>query len=137
MGQHKEIILTDGETKRLQEQQLEAITLFLDEGSKQIGVTAGYFEMLMRETVRREGMPLADEQDKRDDIVKRSVLLAETAAKWALKVRAEVTAEVVRDLKVRTIPPFVVWAARRSGVELFPTSPLVTAVADAAEKANH
>ena len=134
---HKEIILTDGETKRLQEQQLDSIVMFLDEGSKQVGVWADYFAHNLREIARAEGVPDVMDEVTRTRQVQRADLMATAAARLALKRRSEVTAEVVRDLKVRTIPPFVLWAARRAGVELFPPSPLLTAVADAAEKSSH
>ncbi|MDP1824928.1 MAG: hypothetical protein Q8L48_16850 [Archangium sp.] len=118
MSRNRPIILPPGAAQLQKEEGEKAILWHLDEGNKQVGVVAGYFEMLMREEVRRNGLPPVHDQVGRDLIVEKASLMAEAAAKWSLKKRSEIVAEVVTELKVRDVPDHMVWACKRTGVNL-------------------
>lgn len=117
------ILLPPGAAQLQKEEGEQAIAWHLEEGNKQVGVIAGYFEMLMREEVRRNGLPPVHDQVGRELIVEKAALMAEAAAKWSLRKRSEIVAEVVTELKVRDVPEHMLWATRRTGVELFPAPP--------------
>lgn len=122
MSNNKELIL-DPAMKRMQMEALEKIELHLDEGSKQLSVWAGYFETALRELMRDEGVPDLADEGIRAEYVQRADLMATAAAKLALRKRAELTAEVVTDLKVKHLPDHITWAAKRVGVEVIAAAP--------------
>lgn len=119
MDQDKKLIL-DPSLKRMQQEALEKIDLHMDEGSKQLSVWGGYFETTLREIFRKEGVPSERDESGRAEFVRRADLMATEAAKLALKKRAELTAEVVKELKVKHLPEHITWASRRVGVEIEP-----------------